>query len=98
MEVDLDFLGPWPFRCECRARRPWIFLDFLGFSRQNRDFSMGYAGFVGNNFFVRLGPDVSSATTVSLAFGMQKGVVAHGLKLTAISAFLQAIVVDRSLI
>ncbi len=59
---------------------------------------MGYAGFVGNNFFVRLGPDVSSATTVSLAFGMQKGVVAHGLKLTAISAFLQAIVVDRSLI
>src|SRR5271163_2141911 len=28
----------------------WISLDFLGFSRPNRDFSMGYAGFSGKNF------------------------------------------------
>ena len=77
-------------------RSIWIFLDFLGFCRPNLDFSVGYAGFVANNFFVRWVPDVSSATTVSVAFGMQKGVVAHGLKLTNFSDFLQAIVADPS--
>jgi hypothetical protein len=30
----------------------WISLDFLGFSRPNRDFSMGYAAFRGVEFFV----------------------------------------------
>jgi hypothetical protein len=28
----------------------WIFLDFLGFSRPNRDLSMGYARFSMENF------------------------------------------------
>jgi hypothetical protein len=37
-------------------------------------------------------PDVSSPTTAGLALGMRKGMVAHGLKLTVISDFLQAIV------
>jgi hypothetical protein len=59
---------------------------------------MGYTGFSAKNFFVRWVPDVSSATTVSVAFGMQKGVVAHGLKLTVVSDFLQAIVARPSLI
>src|ERR1700683_2882228 len=47
--IRLGFLGPWPFRCEDPARRGWISLDFLGFSRPNRDFSMGYADFSGDN-------------------------------------------------
>jgi hypothetical protein len=29
----------------------WIPLDFLGFSRPNRDFSMGYTDFHGKEFF-----------------------------------------------
>jgi hypothetical protein len=41
----LGFLGWGPFRGEGLVFEPWILLDFLGFSRQKRDFSMGYAGF-----------------------------------------------------
>jgi hypothetical protein len=39
----LGFLGPWSFRCEDPAYEGWISLDFLGFSRPNLYFSMGYA-------------------------------------------------------
>jgi hypothetical protein len=31
------------FAAKTPANERWIVLDFLGFSRQNRDFSMGYA-------------------------------------------------------
>jgi hypothetical protein len=41
----LDFLGGAPFRCENAGFWDWKSLDFLGFSRSNRDFSMGYTGF-----------------------------------------------------
>jgi hypothetical protein len=40
--IRLGFLGPDPFRCEDPHNEGWIVLDFLGFSRPNRDFSMGY--------------------------------------------------------
>jgi hypothetical protein len=39
----------------------WISLDFLGFSRPNRDFSMGYAGFSLENFSSRFLLGVRSA-------------------------------------
>jgi hypothetical protein len=39
----LGFLGASPFRYESPDFGGWISLDFLGFSRANRDFSMGYA-------------------------------------------------------
>jgi hypothetical protein len=38
----LGFLGAWPFRCKNLANEGWIYLDFLGFSRPNRAFSMDY--------------------------------------------------------
>ena len=40
-------------RFAAESSRPdyWILLDFLGFSRQNLDFSMGYAEFWGKEFF-----------------------------------------------
>jgi hypothetical protein len=34
----------------------WIYLDFLGFSRANRDFSMGYADKNAKQFFIALFP------------------------------------------
>jgi hypothetical protein len=43
--VYLDFLGPRLFRCEHLNYEGWISLDFLGFSRPNRDLSIGYAAF-----------------------------------------------------
>jgi hypothetical protein len=53
----LGFLGPWLFRFENADLRAWISLDFLGFSRQNPDFSMGYAAFSPNVFSSRFLPD-----------------------------------------
>jgi hypothetical protein len=37
---------------------PWISLDFLGFSRQNLDLSMGYTGFRGKIFSRAFSPGV----------------------------------------
>jgi hypothetical protein len=39
----LGFLGSWPFGRETPRFEGWKSLDFLGFSRPNRAFSMGYA-------------------------------------------------------
>jgi hypothetical protein len=41
----LGFLGPEPFCGKFPCFKPWISLDFLGFSRPKLDLSMGYAGF-----------------------------------------------------
>jgi hypothetical protein len=41
-------------------RRYWISLDFLGFSRQDQNLSMGYAGFSRNEFFLPLFPSVAA--------------------------------------
>jgi hypothetical protein len=43
-------LGARRFGSKTPAKACWISLDFLGFSRQNRDLSMGYAGFSLENF------------------------------------------------
>jgi hypothetical protein len=40
----LGFLGVGRFAAKACAYKRWISLDFLGFSRPNRDLSMGYAG------------------------------------------------------
>ena len=57
----LGFLGPWPFRCENPADEGWISLDFLGFSRPNRDFSMGYGALSEETFFSALFPALRGA-------------------------------------
>ena len=59
--IDLGFLGARPFRCEYPARGGWIILDFLGFSRPNRDLSMGYTASTAKNFSRALLPDTRGA-------------------------------------
>src|SRR3984957_8330703 len=44
------FLAPGHFAAKTPADECWIVLDFLGFSRPNLDFSMGYEAFSGKNF------------------------------------------------
>jgi hypothetical protein len=44
------FLARGRFAAKAPFGTSWILLDFLGFSRPNRDFSMGYARFGGKNF------------------------------------------------
>ena len=41
----LDFLGPRRFAAKTPDFDGWISLDFLGFSRPKRDFSMSYEDF-----------------------------------------------------
>jgi hypothetical protein len=43
--IRLDFLGPRRFAAKAPDFEGWISLDFLGFSRPKRDFSMSYADF-----------------------------------------------------
>jgi hypothetical protein len=42
--VDLGFLETDRLAVKTQIFDYWIFLDFLGFSRPNQDFSMGYTG------------------------------------------------------
>jgi hypothetical protein len=73
----------------------WISLDFLGFSRPNRDLSMGYAGFSLENFFVGAFPvGVSKPGTEMAIEAIRKAQDCHGRELTLFSAFPEAIVAD----
>jgi hypothetical protein len=48
-------LQPFNFAMKAKLFRvgfPWISLDFLGFSRPNRDLSMGYSGQTATKFFL----------------------------------------------
>jgi hypothetical protein len=44
------FLGGRHFAAKAPSQEGWISLDFLGFSRPNLDFSMGYEDFSLNEF------------------------------------------------
>jgi hypothetical protein len=52
----LGFLETGQLSAKTKDFRYWIFLDFLGFSRPKRDFSMGCAGFCGEDFSKALLP------------------------------------------
>jgi hypothetical protein len=47
----LGFLGAGRFVAKTPGNGYWILLDFLGFFRQNLDFSMGYTGFSREKIF-----------------------------------------------
>jgi hypothetical protein len=67
----------------------WKRLDFLGFSRPNLGFSMGYAGFSLKKIlepFCRLARAVGTAAH---DFGLRKGTDWSWSKLSSISGFLQ---------
>jgi hypothetical protein len=83
-QPDLGFLGLLPFRCETQGL--WV-LDFFGFSRANRDFSIGYADKAENNFSSRFRRRERAVETVSPRFGMAKGRIAHGASLTRFLIF-----------
>ena len=69
-------------------------MDFLGFSRSNRDFSIGYADFCEKNFSWAFSLALRGADTEEPAVeAMRKRRKVHGAKLNLISDFLQSIVV-----
>src|ERR1700728_175126 len=85
---DLGFLGVSPFRCETQGL--WV-LAFLGFSRPNRYFSMGYADKSEKNFSSRFCRRERAVETVSPRFGMAKGRIAHGASLTQFLIFCKTL-------
>jgi hypothetical protein len=77
--IFLDRRGFAPGRPENKA---WISLDFLGFSRPNRDFSMGYAGFSAKKISRALLPLGRRRGTGAGIPTMQKCIMAHRASLT----------------
>jgi hypothetical protein len=63
------FLAGSRFAAKTLINGYWIFLDFLGFSRPNRDLSMGYEDLIEKVFFSRLFVIASTAADDFLAFG-----------------------------
>jgi hypothetical protein len=90
--IRLGFLGAWPFRCESPADEGWIFLDFLGCSRPNLDFSMGYTAFSAENFSRALLRGARPAGTGACGRGHAEAQDCSWGKLNLISDFLQEIV------
>jgi hypothetical protein len=92
----LVFLGGWPFPCESAVYSDWISLDFLGFSRPNRDLSMRYAGFSAKIF--------SWPPSSLMADAREQEITAHNVEirkshaqLNLISDFLQSLVAGGAL-
>jgi hypothetical protein len=87
--IHLGFLGPWPFRCENPVHEGWIVLDFLGFSRSNQDFSMGYAARNTETFFSALFPSVERRHNERVCLGHAEAPDCSWSKLNLVSDFLQ---------
>jgi hypothetical protein len=85
----LGFLGPSPFRCEDPAYEGWISLDFLGFSRSNRDFSTSYAGFSQEEFSHAFSPEAANRRNERLRFGHAEPQDCSCSKFNLISDLLQ---------
>jgi hypothetical protein len=82
-------LGGSRFAAKTPSDGGWISLDFLGFSRQNRAFSMGYAGFSAEKFFARLSPALRGAATGACGLGDAEAQDCSCGKLSLVSDYLQ---------
>ena len=89
----LDFLGWSTFPEKAWLTGYWISLDFLGFSRPNLDFSMGYVGFSGIKISRAL-PRRETPGTGAHALADAEGGIGHGDELSPTSDFTQLIVRD----
>jgi hypothetical protein len=79
----LGFLVSWLFRRETPDHAYWILLDFLGFSRQNRDFSMGCTAFSPReNFSCSFAAGSGGGGTGAGILTMRKRSMAHRTSLT----------------
>ena len=72
------FLAAGHFAAKTPADECWIVLDFLGFSRQNLDFSMGYGAFSGKNFSLSLSAGAETPGTGACGLSLRKGRIVHG--------------------
>ena len=92
------FLARRRFAAKTPAIEGWIHVDFLGFSRANRDFSMGYTDKTVKNFSSRFSRGVGKMDPKAQVFVLWKGGDSSSGKLTLASDFLQAIVAPSEII
>jgi hypothetical protein len=87
------FLGSGGLAAKTLVYGGWKGLDFLGFSRPNRTFSMGYVGFSLKEISRALLPPRQNRGTAAPDFGLRKGTDWSWGKSNSISGFLQEIAV-----
>jgi hypothetical protein len=75
------------FAAKTPAYERWISLDFLGFSRPNRDFPMGCAAFSGKNFSPSLSAATETPEREPSVFACGRGRIVHGASLTLFLIF-----------
>jgi hypothetical protein len=80
------FLARGRFAAKTPAHECWISLDFLGFSRQNPDLSMGYAAFSRKNIS-RAFPWRREAPERACGLAMRNRGIVHGASLTLFLIF-----------
>jgi hypothetical protein len=90
------FLGPSPFAAKALAYEGWIVLDFLGFSRQDLDLSMGYVAFWDNNFLSAFSLTLEAREWESRPYHVETHKFSF-VHLKLISNFLQRIVAYSAL-
>jgi hypothetical protein len=76
------FLGPRPFAAKALVYGGWKSLDFLGFFRPKRAFSMGYAGFSLKEISRAIPAVERSPRRERAVEAMRKGGIAHGTSVT----------------
>jgi hypothetical protein len=91
----LGFLEAGRFAAKIPENDYWILLDFLGFSRQNRDFSMGYADLGRKIFLASFSARDEWNVRVE---AMRKGGICSCGKTSLISDFRQSIAVRRKML
>ena len=75
------FLAAGHFAAKTPADACWIVLDFLGFSRPNLEFSMGYEAFSGKSFSLSLSAGAERRGTGACGLSLRKGRIVHGASL-----------------
>jgi hypothetical protein len=90
------FLAGGCFAAKAPAYGPWIALDFLGFSRPNRDLSMGYADFSRRNFSRALPPlRETRRDGRRRSWAMRKRRIVHEASLAWFLIFCKILLSDR---
>jgi hypothetical protein len=81
------FLAHGHFAAKTPDNAYWISLDFLGFSRQNRDLSMGYTDFSAKSFSRALLRDVRGVGLAERGRAMGENTISHGYSVTQFLLF-----------
>jgi hypothetical protein len=95
--LGLGFLGPGAVQPRKPCFEGWKSLDFLGFSRPSRAFSMGYAGFSLEEFLAPFCPAAEPRERRPTILGCGKGRIGHRATLLLFLLFCNQLLPQRRL-